>query len=303
MIIAREGTQMRELKFDDIVKLSEEQLQRAVVRFNDYDPSDRKRKPIDEWLFNDKEKSLDWTYHRNHVFNDGEILISFFRINDNDSSYLLVGIDEIHGTKDELCKANCPLDRKNVSHLTDFEQYIGKVIVTYKNKVRGGSFSYQHVKKGKIFPQLFVKTVLSEQYTMESFTGYSNIDLSFEKLQYICTNPHAPLDWKTSLSNEMGIYLITDTAKKMFYVGSAYGQEKLYQRWRTYALTYHGNNKKLKELFDEKGADYFKENMRFSILEHWDSESINNINYAIERENVWKNRLMARDGNVGYNKN
>jgi hypothetical protein len=49
-------------------------------------------------------------------------------------------------------------------------------------------------------------------------------------------------DWYNNLSTVKGIYLITDNNNKL-YVGSAYGVEGIWGRWKEYVNTNgHGNN-------------------------------------------------------------
>lgn len=55
-------------------------------------------------------------------------------------------------------------------------------------------------------------------------------------------------DWHTALSSVRAIYLIVDRTDGKQYVGSAYGEDGLLQRWSMYINTKHGHNKKIKEL-------------------------------------------------------
>lgn len=51
-----------------------------------------------------------------------------------------------------------------------------------------------------------------------------------------------------ALSGVKAVYLILDTKNGQQYVGSAYGDGGLLERWKCYADTFHGNNKLMKEL-------------------------------------------------------
>ena len=83
------------------------------------------------------------------------------------------------------------------------------------------------------------------------------------------------------------------------YVGSAYGIDGIAQRWNCYLNTQTGNNKKLIELYNEKGVQYFKDNFKFTILEVFDKKTDSKI--IINSESMWKNKLMTRE--FGYNDN
>jgi hypothetical protein len=79
------------------------------------------------------------------------------------------------------------------------------------------------------------------------------------------------------------------------YVGSAYGDEMILNRWISYVNTGHGGNKELRDLT----FNYIKENFRYSILDIF--KSTTDIQIIIERESWWKQILLTR--NFGYNSN
>ena len=82
------------------------------------------------------------------------------------------------------------------------------------------------------------------------------------------------------------------------YVGSAYGDECIWQRWSNYAADGYGGNVELKELLKQNGEDY-KYNFKYSILEVCNMNLGNE--YIIGRETYWKEVLQTR--NFGLNKN
>ena len=76
------------------------------------------------------------------------------------------------------------------------------------------------------------------------------------------------------------------------YVGSAYGEKGLWQRWTVYARTKHGGNKKLEKLLKRKGSEYAR-NFQFSLVERCDiAES---IDYIRSRESHWMEVLKTRE--------
>jgi group I intron endonuclease len=104
--------------------------------------------------------------------------------------------------------------------------------------------------------------------------------------------------WKTALSNVKGIYLITDISNGKLYVGSAYGNNAFWNRWKEYSENGHGGNIVLKKLIKIHGKVY-ADNFRFSILE---TRSMNaEDDSIILRENYWKHILASREH--GYNAN
>jgi hypothetical protein len=100
------------------------------------------------------------------------------------------------------------------------------------------------------------------------------------------------------LSNVKGIYIIVDTLTGKQYVGSAYGDECIWQRWSNYAKDGHGGNVELKELLKANGEEY-KYNFKYSILEVCNMNLGNE--YIISRETHWKEVLLTRT--FGLNKN
>ena len=72
-------------------------------------------------------------------------------------------------------------------------------------------------------------------------------------------------------------------------------------RWNEYASTRHGNNVELKNLVDEKGEKYIEENFRYTILEI--HKNLTPDDTIIKRESFWKEILLTRNPDYGYNNN
>ena len=79
------------------------------------------------------------------------------------------------------------------------------------------------------------------------------------------------------------------------YVGSAYGENMILNRWQSYIKTGHGGNVELKRL----EFDHIKKYFRYSILDIFKSTIDDQI--IIERECWWKKVLQSRK--YGYNEN
>ena len=141
-----------------------------------------------------------------------------------------------------------------------------------------------------------MKEVLPQPYRVTPFPGYENVVLTFEELGEVILSEDA--SWKTALSNIKGVYLITDRKNGKHYIGSAYGDDAFWSRWRAYSITGHGRDMELIELLNRNGAGY-AEHFQFSILEirsrTTDDEEIK------KREKHWKDALQSRE--FGYNRN
>lgn len=97
------------------------------------------------------------------------------------------------------------------------------------------------------------------------FSGFEDLVLTYDELKNIADNPTIYSEWVTALSSVNAIYLIVDRESGKQYVGSAYGGDGLWGRWRTYVMTHHGGNKQMKELMCNYPERYH--NFQFSILQ------------------------------------
>lgn len=142
-----------------------------------------------------------------------------------------------------------------------------------------------------------VSSVLEEPFTGDPFPGHDRIDHSLDEIQSVVKQ--ARPDWRIALENMKGVYVIHDQETGEPYVGSAYGDTGIWQRWSYYAATLHGDNVGLREHLAEKGEQYFRHNMRFALLEFWSMRT--DDQHVLARETYWKKVLLSRS--LGHNKN
>ncbi len=151
---------------------------------------------------------------------------------------------------------------------------IGRVIVYHERKGRssyliglpdGGGFYVSAITEKKLF--------------VREFPGYNSVIIDYRTLKLIIDNQIE--SWKGALSNIKGVYLITDTSIGKLYVGSATGEDGIWQRWETYVTNGHGENEKLIQLLKEDPEHQY--HFQYSILEISDSKE-----YMEEREIHWK---------------
>lgn len=175
--------------------------------------------------------------------------------------------------------------------------YIGKAFFKFKKVFRA---SYPKLEFSKNDYQLIAKMplfqILEKKVAITDFLGFNKINIDYKALKHIVNDNIS--SWKTALSNVKGIYLIVDTLTGKQYVGSAYGDECLWQRWSNYAKNGHGGNIELKELLKNNGENY-KYNFKYSILEVCNMNLGNE--HIIERETFWKDILLTKK--FGLNKN
>lgn len=146
-------------------------------------------------------------------------------------------------------------------------------------------------------PTMTVSSILQEPFAGDPFPGHDRINHSLADLQAVVAQARA--DWRIALESMKGVYVIHDKETGQRYVGSAYGDTGIWQRWATYAATLHGGNVGLKALLEEKGEEYYRTNMRFALLEYWSMRTDDGL--VLERESYWKDVLHARA--LGHNRN
>lgn len=231
---------------------------------------------------------LYWNYSK-RSFKDKNIVIGLARTGDDNARkdlWLLFHIGEV--TRDLELTKSVGYEHRT---LPQYGKFVNRVIVSFHNKGTGAATLIR--KAANIFPLLEVHRVTPGVYMDDGFPGYMNVRESWHslkiKLSYI--------SWQTALSNQKGVYLITDRSNGKQYVGSATGDERLLQRWQDYvgnSLT--GGNAKLRHL----GNEYIRNNFQYSILECFPTSTPDD--FILERESWWKETLCTR-GEYGYNAN
>jgi len=108
--------------------------------------------------------------------------------------------------------------------------------------------------------------------SLDKFPGYENVHLSWKELTRVI-----------NISN----------GKK--YVGSAYAENMLLNRWQNYAQSRHGGNVQLQQL----PLEHIENNFYYSILDIFKAKTDDKV--ILSRESWWKNTLLTR--RFGYNSN
>lgn len=175
--------------------------------------------------------------------------------------------------------------------------YIGRAFFRFKKEFRA-SYPVLELdpKNGEPIAKMPLSHILDKRVAISDFVGFDKVDVDYKTLKYLVSDNI--FSWKTALSNVKGIYLIVDTLTGKQYVGSAYGDECIWQRWSNYAKNGHGGNAEFKELLSKNGQEYVH-NFKYSILEVCNMNLGNE--YIIERETHWKEVLLTRK--FGLNKN
>ena len=162
-----------------------------------------------------------------------------------------------------------------------------RVIIRWENAISWHQWIKNEMEVQEISPGLHYKR----------FTDYFDLILDFKELQEIVIEQYQ--DWKTVLSAIKGVYLITDKNTGRLYIGSAYGEDGIWGRWKEYVATNgHGGNKSLKELLDEDW-EYACKYFQFSILMLLPKTVTSDE--AIRKEQLFKQKLGTNS--FGLNNN
>jgi hypothetical protein len=262
-----------------------------------FDPSEFKlhcavwngeRHPIDD-LANDPVTWEHWNRWRN--VNDDfnrRFVFSLAQDKHDPTLWLFGGIWEVVGRR--------PEPRAMSYHVVFREDLMGpfhrrlyvRMALTGRNRRR---------KMEECLAAMTVASVTEEEFAGDPFPGHDRIDHSLAELQVIVGQ--ARPDWRIALEHMKGVYVIHDQETGEPYVGSAYGDTGIWQRWSYYAATLHGDNVGLKAHLAAKGSEYYRRNMRFALLEFWSMRT--DDQHVVDRETYWKQVLISRA--LGHNKN
>ena len=268
----------KQLYLNDLLNLSQDELNRAKIRFNQYNGE---IEPMEAYLRNSDNVNTTWLFWRSkrRYFNVGEIAICLLKLSQN--SWLLSTIKEVTQELGVIDGVNYEGEE-----LSKYLSYYGRVVIKYQKK-----HQTQVVHAKNVIDDLEVEQILPSVFDGIDFPGYDRVRLSYEQLSTIvCRHKH---DWVSALKNQKAVYLITDNKTGKQYVGSAYGENgMLLQRWTNYINNGHGGNILLKEIVDEFGLDYVTENFQYAILENYNARIDKHI--ILERESWWKETLGSK---------
>lgn len=278
---------MSEIMLNDILKIPENEIQNYKIKFNVYngyeEPLMVMSRSYDEicgWIGWKREKD-DLSRPKVMAF------VRYYTV--SPEQWIFAGIYEV--TK----KANFDEIHEDVGYdltpVPEYQNLYGRLVVEYKNNT-------QQLKRNaeNVLNDIKVVELLKKPYNGVEFDGYNNINLTFQELEVIIKNNVD--EWKRKLENVTGIYMLFDKNNGKKYIGSAYGQEGIWQRWTSYIYSQNGGNKELLQLDN----DYIKDNFTFTLLEWYAIGT--DMEFIISRENYWKKVMLSRksDG-YGYNDN
>jgi len=276
----KKSMEMNDIKLNDILHL--DNLQNVKIRFNLM--FRQNWNPIEIFKNSDISIMLEgqyWNYSKKKSYKVGQITIGFVKIKPNEDFWLLFHIGQV--TKDLNIFNGVGYE---YTDLPEYKKYVGRLIIKFKNK------SQTMIRDAKsVINDCYVSQILPDTFDNDIFPGYEKVNISWEVMKRVLDKD----SWKTALQNQKGVYLITDKSNGKMYVGSAYGKNMIWGRWKEYILNGHGGNEELKKL----EFDHIKRNFNYSILDIYKPTTDDQI--IIDRENWWKEVLQTRI--FGYNEN
>jgi hypothetical protein len=264
---------------NDVLQLQD--LSNVKIRFNlmfdgNWNPTDFYKNADNEAMLNGQY----WNYKTSKSYKEGQINLGFIKL-EGDDLWLLFHVGKI--TKD-LNK----LDGMGYEfqHVKEYEKYCGRIIIRFKNN------SQTLIRLAtSVMHECVIEQILPDRFDNDIFPGYENIDLSWSDLSRVVNKE----TWQAALANQKGVYLISDCSNGSMYVGSAYGENMILGRWKSYVKNFHGGNVELKRL----DIDHMKNNFRYSILDIFKATTDDKT--ILNRESWWKSILKTRE--FGYNSN
>ncbi|MDX1909820.1 MAG: GIY-YIG nuclease family protein [Bacteroidia bacterium] len=268
------------ITLNDILRL--DNLENVKIRFNLM--FRQNWNPIELFKKGDISAMLEghyWNYHKHKSYKEGQITIGLVKIKPAEDLWLLFHIGQV--TRDLGVLNGVGYEYRD---LPAYQKYVGRLIISYKNKAQT---MIRHA--GSVIEDCYVSQLLPDTFDHDLFPGYDNVNITWDEMNTVLEKE----SWKTALQNQKGVYVLTDTYTGKMYVGSAYGENMIWGRWMAYKKTGHGGNEGLKRL----SFDYIKQHFSYSILEIYKSTTDDQV--IINRENWWKNVLRSRQ--FGYNEN
>lgn len=276
---------MQGLLLKDLLRFSEEELNRVKIKFNQHNGFDN---PMDLYKNNPEIVNTQWLFWntKQRYFDVGQIAICLLKLSYD--LWLLTTIKLV--TKDLGVSGGISFEGEEIER---FQPLFGRVIVQYHKTSQSQGRWFASLQD-----ELVVNQILPDCFDGDDFPGYDKVRLSFRQLEAIITL--GKKDWVAALGNQKAVYLITDKHNGKLYVGSATSNTgMLLQRWSNYVNNGHGGNKELVALVEREGFDYVRENFQYSILENYNAKVDDHI--ILERESWWKETLQSRVW--GYNSN
>lgn len=269
------------LTFKELLSLKTDVLDKYRVKYVRHKDTREEYKEV----IKNRAKLLEYqALQNNNVFNNCDYIASFIGL--SQSRAVFIGLFKVEDVKTLATGYQYDLEEVVDDGIDDLKE---RLVIDWGNSTQSW---HQWINKNpKEVTELLPKGFIG------SFPGLLSFTLDFEELKNLINNPEANKDWYIHLSSIKGIYLILDKLTGEQYVGAAYGEKGIWQRWQTYALTQDGGNEGLIELC-QNNSEYCQ-NFQFSILQSLPNNMSDREVREVEK--LYKKKLGSRS--FGLNKN
>ncbi len=202
-------------------------------------------------IMKDREALLEYQREQaKDVFKGCDYIISFIGLERKRSGF--VGVFKINGSGSRDGK-HC----YDLESVPEFEEFVDRLVIDWGGSAISWHQWYDRQEKEviELLPQGYIG----------DFPGLLDFVLEYDELKTLVNNPDANYEWRHHLSAVNGVYLILDNSTGYQYVGSACGDNGIWQRWCDYAANGHGGNKEL--VFLQTNDPYHHRHFRFSVLQ------------------------------------
>lgn len=260
------------LTFKEILSLKTTILETHKVKYVRHKDS---RKEYRE-LIKDRDELLKYQAEQSsEVFKNCDYIASF--VGTNQSKSVFIGLFKVNG-----------VSKHNNKFIYDLIEEKGLDVFKDRLVINWGKAAISWHQWIDSNPKEVVE-ILPQGYLGE-FPGLLNFILDFAELKQLGENIDANREWHVNLSSINGIYLILDKKSGNQYIGSACGEDGIWQRWREYSKTGHGGNQLLLSLCLNDPA--YHKNFQFTILQSLPSNMPNKDVIAVEQ--LYKEKLGTR---------
>ncbi len=243
--------------------------------------------PLDVYLSGKFDEWQRWQTKKNF---ERQYVISLIKLPQTDR-WLFAGVYRSQGSEWLSEEGECGLYYYNLVEDSSCIELAGRMVAQF---TRSGRQSYLNAENWT--DEIILAEIYAERLTVGEFPGFRAVNLSREQLELIVNQSLE--SWRTALSNVAGVYLISDTVSGGLYVGAAYGEGGIWQRWQKYVTTGTGGNKELQNLLTEHGEQHLSA-FHYSILEIADIHT--GKDDILRREVHWKDVLLTRSHGLNAN--
>jgi hypothetical protein len=172
-----------------------------------------------------------------------------------------------------------------------FDDFRDRLVIEWGKSAQSALSWFQELRNKEVLE------ILAPGRKLPTFVDYLEFSLTHNQLKDLFKNEEAHRDWKIPLSSVAGVYLILAENSGEMYVGSAYGVDGIWGRWKKYAHTGDGDDVLLRDLIKKDSS--YPESFRFSVLQILPKSTAKNE--ALRWETLYKKKLGSRAKGLNQN--